>query len=241
MSQRAKHLALDGSLVTVDSTDSHDLGAAVSSAGVYWVDGMAREFTASYREFGRAVAADLGMNLDESYSLQGGTLLLGSATQVWPEVNDAGAHITSLLRLGVWEGDWFSLHAHLYGGQSLDLVDLFNRFVISESPLGIRIEPQSPSAETHFKEPSLLKEVPGIGLLDVEALTTRVARALPRWKGTEVRGGELFTDQAEGRSRYYVLVSDSARTLVMPPSDCDHSTVVAGLETLHVSWRRPEP
>jgi hypothetical protein len=240
MGRRAKHLALDGSVVRVQAADSYEVGSAATSVGVYWVDGTPREFTSSYRDFGRDVAADLSLVLQESYSMQGGTLLLGSTNQRWLEVDDTGQRITSLLRLGVWEGERYSIHAHLYGGQSTDLIDLFTRFTILEDEIGIQLRPRTPSAESHQREPMVLKEVPNIGLLDVMALTTQVARTLPRWMGTPVRGGELFTDQVPERGNYYVLVSQSARTVVMPTSDCNHEAVIAGLETLDVTWRRPD-
>lgn len=236
----AKHLALDGSIVKVQAADSYEVGSAASSVAVYWVDGIPREFTASYRDFGRDVAADVGIDLQESYSMQGGTLLLGWTSQLWREVDGSGNPITSLLRLGVWEGKSYSVHAHLYGGQSTDLIDLFTRFTIVEDALGIRLQPRTPSRESPQREPMILKEVPNIGLLDVVALTTQVARTLPRWTGTPVRGGELFTDQVPERGAYYVLVGQSARTVVMPTSDCNHEAVIGGLETLDVTWQRPD-
>jgi hypothetical protein len=238
MSDQVKHLALDGSVVTIDTSDGLDLQRPASSIGVYSVDGIEREFTGSHRDFGRDVAADVGLVLDEEYALQGGTFLAGSVTQVWPEIGDAGDPITSLLRLGVWEGDQYSLHAHIYGGDGLDLIDLFNRFTIIETDLGIQLLPGSPGAGTSAREPSLLKDVPGVGLLDIIALTTREVRALPRWQGTRVRGGELFLSEVDGRGRYYVLVGGSARTAVLPASDCSHSTLAPALETLQVSWTR---
>jgi hypothetical protein len=238
MSPSVKHLALDGSLVEISSPAHSDLDFPASSIAVFSVDGVGREFTASHVGFGADVAEYYGMTLDESYSMQGGTLRLGATTQVWPELNDAGDHITRLLRLGVWEGVRYSVHAALVGGTSNDLVRLFSHFTIVETPRGITLEPVSSSVTRHVHEPSLLKEVEGIGLLDIVALTTSESQRLPRWRGTQVTGGELFTDQPETGARYYVLVSRTSRTLVLPGGDCDHSAVLAGLAHLRVDWQR---
>jgi hypothetical protein len=238
MSPSAKHLSLDGSEITVRASLAEDLDTQASSIAVFSVDGVAREFTASHRGFGADVAADLGLELDEAYSFQGGTLRVGWTIQTWPERDDSGQHITSLLRLGVWEGQRYSVHSHVYGRESSDVVDLFSRFQITEMPHGIRLEPLS-SVAAHANEPSILKELPSIGLLDVAALTTTETRRLPKWAGTKVSGGELFTDKMRGRDRYYVLVSGTARTLVMPRSGCDHTKVLHHLERLQVTWQRP--
>lgn len=241
MSPRAQHLALDGSVVTIQSASAADLETDASSVAVFSVDGIAREFTASHRSFGADVAEYYGADLRETYSLQGGQLLVGSAIQVWPELNNSDRPLTSLLRVGVWQGQQYSVVSHLYGGVNADVVHLFSQFKITETSNGIRLEPLFASATRHFHEPSVLKELPSIGLLDIAALTTNETRRLPRWHGTELSGGELFTDEVGAGGRYYVLVGNTARTLVMPSSDCDHSSVLQGLQHLQVSWRRPPP
>ena len=51
---QAKHLAIDGSTVTIDATAFNPEFHA-SSVGIYTVNGHWQEFTASYRDFGAAV------------------------------------------------------------------------------------------------------------------------------------------------------------------------------------------
>lgn len=238
MSLSVKHRALDGSLVEISSSEESHLDLPATSVAVYSIDGFGREFTASHREFGADVAEYYGITLDESYSMQGGALRIGSTVQVWPELNDANEHITSMLRLGVWEGERFSVHVAIYGGSNQDLVDIFSRFSINETANGITLVPHFSSITPHVHEPSLLKEVKGIGLLDIAALTTGEARRLPKWRGTGVEGGELFTDEHDSGGPFYVLVGDTSRTLVMPEGDCDHSVVLRGLGQLRIAWRR---
>jgi hypothetical protein len=239
MSPRVQHLALDGSLVTIRSVSTADLDTEASSVAIFSVDGIAREFTASHRTFGVDVAEYYGADLPERYSLQGGELLVGSTIQVWPELDNSDRPLTSLLRVGVWQGQQHSVVSHVYGGESADVVHLFSQFEITETASGIQMEPLLASTTRHFHEPSVLKELPSIGLLDIAALTTTETRRLPRWHGTQLLGGELFTDEVGAGGQYYVLVGHTARTLVMPPSDCDHSSVLRGLQHLQVSWERP--
>ncbi len=76
-----------------------------------------------------------------------------------------------------------------------------------------------------------------VGVLEVVRLSAAVERQLPRWRGTGVRGGELFVE-ARGEPRmHYVLVSDTARTQLVPRDPADPTPALAALETMTVAWR----
>jgi hypothetical protein len=231
---RATHLAIDGSTVSIEATTFNpDFHA--SSVGVYNVNGHWQELTTSYRGFGAAVAADLGLSLTESYTLQGGRLRLGTTSVYFPDMGE-GVSQTDLLHLAVWEGRRFSVHTHLYNGKAHDLIDVFDRFDIVENAVGIHLQPREPSQVKFAKEPALLREVPSIGLLQVRPMTPRVARTVPSLRGTAVSGGELFVGRRPG-SLHLVLVGKRSHTLIMRRGDdCGHEDL-SHIRRMTVDWR----
>jgi hypothetical protein len=233
MEVRATHLAIDGSTVTIDARTFNPKFHA-SSVGVYTINGHWQELTTSYRDFGAAVAADLGLSLTESYLLQGGRLRLGTTSVYFPDMGK-GVSQTDLLHLAVWEGRRFSVHTHLYNGKAHDLIDVFDRFDISEDAAGIRLEPREPSHVTFAKEPALLRQVPHIGVLQVRPMTPRVARLVPSWRGTAVTGGELFVGRRAG-NLHLVLVGNRSHTLIMRHGEeCGHEDL-SQIRRMTVDW-----
>jgi hypothetical protein len=80
--------------------------------------------------------------------------------------------------------------------------------------------------------------IPGVGLLVMSQLTRQVTRDLPRWSGTTVPGGELFVDEVPGAGqRYYVLVSPTTKTTIMPTPEAAGDSVPSRLVNLNVAWR----
>jgi hypothetical protein len=233
---RATHVAIDGSTVTIEATafnpDFH-----ASSVGVYAINGRWQEFTTSYRDFGAAVAADLGLSLNESYTLQGGRLRLGTTSVHFPDMGK-GVSQTDLLHLAVWEGRRFSVHTHLYNGKAHDLIDVFDRFEVLEDADGIRLRPRDPEHTKFSREPSLLREVPNIGVLQVRPMTPQIARTVPTWQGTAVRGGELFVGRRPD-SLHLVLVGKRSHTLIMRHGDECGKEDLSHIRRLSVDWRTP--
>lgn len=227
-----RYVTIDGSEVDVHAPNS-TARSEPSSIGVFTIGGTWREFTASYREFGRDVAEIMGVKLTESYAFQGGVLHLGSAL-IRPREHAAGN--TDLLHLGVWEGGNYSVHTHLYNGTARDLIPLFNEFRISEGPLGIQLLPRAPKRIRLAREPSLFHELSGVGLLAVKPLTRPLARNLPSWRGTRAAGGELFAGRRPG-SVHLLLVGRRSHTMIMRNGEgCDESAV-ADIMRLQVEWR----
>jgi hypothetical protein len=87
----------------------------------------------------------------------------------------------------------------------------------------------------------LLKEIPEIGLLYVQQLTTDVARTLPKWPGSRVRGGELFVtgsgDGANCGTASFTLVGPNSVVVVMPDAGASSEGVLLGLSDLAVDWQ----
>ena len=233
---QAKHLAIDGSTVTIDATAFNPEFHA-SSVGIYTVNGHWQEFTASYRDFGAAVAADLNLSLTESYTLQEGRLRLGTTSVHFPDMGK-GVRQTDLLHLAVWEGHRFSVHTHRYNGKAHDLIDVFDRFDVLEDAAGLHLQPRDPGQVKFAREPSLLREVPRVGVLQIRPMTPQVARTVPTWRGTVVAGGELFVGRRPG-NLHLVLVGNRSHTLIMRQGEDCGKEDMSQIQRMSVDWRTP--
>jgi hypothetical protein len=132
-----------------------------------------------------------------------------------------------------------SLTANLYGNASAgDAIALFDQFVLSETESGEAILMPKDVHETAFEDaPMVAKEVPDLGLFNISKLTPAKARGLPKWSGTQVRGGELFVEDTDSPRMRFVLVNGSSVTTIMPklPLARD-SQAVSELAELQVGW-----
>jgi hypothetical protein len=223
----ASHVTLDGATVLLDG--ALDLSLPPSSVLDLHVGGWTFELTAGTRSLGRwAVEEISGIPLTETYSLGGGRLLVGRGS-----VTGADGAVT-VTTAGVWEGASSSLVVlHPRAATSQDVVDLFAALRPTEAaPAAIVVDSTIGTVE---REPTLAKRVADIGMIEVVPATKRTVRMVPNWRGTAVKGGELF----RGRSAdapYYVLAAESAVAVIMPQHGVPLDTVAASLEDLTVSW-----
>ncbi|MFN2589080.1 MAG: hypothetical protein ABR613_13320 [Actinomycetota bacterium] len=237
---------LDGDFVKVWG-DHLDLSKDVASVADVVINGIRREFTAGPLWWGEAVATDAGVVLAEEYDYQGGRLRMGAVEQVFPPVQETEVTTTSWLRLCVWEGRQYSLHTHLYGTDEATFFGILDLFKIIETDRGIRLKAVDPRRTPLHKETAVLKDVPGLGLINTVRLTRESARGVPARKGTSVRGGELFLEEVESSEspgfgfKYFILVGKNTKTHVSPhPSESD-DTVLHALEELEVDLERGQP
>lgn len=238
---KSVHKGIDGSTIEM-SGDDVDLSPPATSVVSYLVAGRIYEFTASHRDVGRDVARDLGFSLDEAYSLQQGTLAVGSTTQAFPTGNPDVPDEVIPYHLASWSGRSFSIHTHLYGGTKSELVAVFHQFAIRETQWGVTLVPRGRNSAILERQPLLMKSVGGIGQFQIHQLTKEFARSLPRSPGTEVRGGELFVsgDAIAGSDcseLVFQLVSESAHALVLPDEGIDSDRLASRLSELVVGWQ----
>lgn len=211
------------------------------------LDIRAQEFTAGPLPMGEALAFDtdtaIGMRLDEEYGLHGGRLRLGfgevpvgpDGAEYW-ELGPAGHGRPKPIRVGIWEGTAFSVITLKYGGQSTDLLSIFDQVVVSEHPQGLTVLPK-PGSQAYFVEgPVILQEVPGLGLLDIRRRGDRGAGVVPRRHGTPVDGGELFVRNRGEPTMSFLLVGDTAQTNVIPDLGLPEDRLVHWVSTLIVTW-----
>jgi hypothetical protein len=223
-----EHSVLDGSTVRIAGPDL-DLSKPVSSIVTTVVGNVRVEFTVFERRFGAAVAWDVArVRLQEKYAYRGGSLRVGSAL-------DGGGRVDFLI--GVWEGRAWSVYVPFYGGDVANLMGVLDLLSLEETDTGLVLVPRDDRIR-YERSPELTKTIPGVGLLVMSQLTRQVARDLPRWSGTAVPGGELFVDDVPGAGRrYYVLVSRTAKTTIMPSPEAAGDSVPSRLVNLNVAWR----
>jgi hypothetical protein len=226
----ATHVALDGSEVTISM--EADLSGDPSIVGVFDVSGYQREFTAGHLELGQwAAKLGSGVKLTESYGHQRGVLRIGSRI-VSNNLYDGEDRVW----VGVWEGKHSSLVTQLFNLEdSSDVVSLFDAFEIRElpRPCELTLKPKDPRVVADGL-PTVAKEVPNVGLLEINRITSQMLRSVPKHSGTPVRGGELFFAEAPA---HFLLLGQTTSTTVVPDPGTGHDDVASRLETLTVSWK----
>ncbi|MFC6929964.1 hypothetical protein ACFQHO_06185 [Actinomadura yumaensis] len=114
----------------------------------------------------------------------------------------------------VWEGRRHAVFTHLYHGGPADAVAFFGSLRLSEHEDGVVAVPKGRARRPEPAE--LVKEVPGVGLLEITALNGQTRKRLPSWRGAPVAGGELFQDAVEGQGPYFLLALESLLVTVLP-------------------------
>ena len=228
----ATHVALDGSEVTISM--EADLSGYPSSVGVFDVSGYQREFTAGNLELGQWAAREVsGVTLTESYGHQRGVLRIGSRI-VSNNLYDGEDRVW----VGVWEGKQSSLVTQLFNlKDSSEVVSLFAAFEIRELPRPCELTLKPMDARVVADGlPIVAKEVPNVGLIEINRITNQMIRSVPKHSGTPVRGGELFFAEA---TAHFLLLGQTTSTTVLPDPGTGHDDVASRVETLTVSWKDP--
>lgn len=245
----ATRLALDGSTVHIRSAMQFvDNYTSVGALDVGLPRRSWQEFIAGPLGFGEEFAlspetAD-GMAFDEEYSFQGGRLRLGwgkehvgpDGAEYWERGPD-GHGRPKPIRIGVWEGQSFSLTTVIRGDTASDLLAIFEAITITESPLGLVVTPTDRGRRSFLEGPSVLQDVPELGLLDIADVSDPAVRALPRRKhGTPVKGGELFVEARGEPMMSFMLVGETSRTYIIPHPGIAEQQLVDGSSNLEISW-----
>jgi hypothetical protein len=225
--------ALDGSRVEV-STDLPLDGLFTSILVAQFASGEF-EFTAGSRDLGMKIAANprlhLGMTMNEEYSWQGGgRLRLGVGGQL---VGGDGAWYGDPARLAVWEGEAFSISTHTHGRTSAELIAAFGSFDIEEGERGVCLKRKSTGVT--ISEVSLVKDVPWLGLVEVMALTRETAKQVPSYRGSYVKGGELWKGPED---EYFLLAGPGTVSVIAPHAGIPKAKLEDGLSNLSCEWIR---
>lgn len=228
MTSSITHLAIDAGRVTI--TSGADLRATATSAGRYSIDGIVREVTTQPAGFFTVLVGAEGLEPTEEYQYRGGTLRLGRA-----EHPDAVSGTHRVDTTAVWESGAVSMAITTNDLTTEALLAVLDRFDLQPAPEGLAVLPGA--GVTWYDAPQLVKELPGIGLLEVVPLSNETAGALPSWPGTPAAGGELYRDELAPGTPYLVLVTETARVNVLPDTGAIEAAT-AGAADLLVEWAR---
>ncbi|MDX2851168.1 hypothetical protein PV342_22480 [Streptomyces sp. PA03-3a] len=204
------HRALDGGTYRLEG--DLDLRAPCTSAVEVVVGGRLVEFTAGPATLGDDVAASLGLGApDAELTFQKGVLRIFESIEREPR-----SGLVERPLLVVWRGERHALVTRLYGLSVTEVLGLLRSVGVAESTYGLTLQP-GPSAGSAFARPAtVIKEVPGLGLLELSRRTREHTAQLPPWKGVAVASGELFRDTLSDGSPFFVLSSTEIWATLVP-------------------------
>jgi hypothetical protein len=216
------HQAVDGGRFRLSGP--FDLGAPFTSTVEMTIAGRRQEFTAGPVSLADDVASAIGAGaFDEEFGYQGGTLLTARTRPY-----DQQIRLSEDRLIAAWRGERYCIVTELYGASTADLLARLRTFRLDEQPDGLAIRPD-PRGGSQFAVPAtVVKQVPGLGLIELAPLSAQQATQLPSWTGLMTPAGELFRDKLSDGRDYFVLVTADTWLTVLPLAD----TVPAQLPTL---------
>ena len=210
MAKSVVHRALDGYRFQISG--DLDLTQPFTSVARYAVDGGLYELTSGEHGAATGWTGDLGIRrFDDEFSTQKGRLRTARVTDY-----DKRSGLEDQLLAVVWQGKRFSMFIPMYNAKPADAVRVFQLLGVTEHDDGLTVASRNPKRAGIAEPAELAKEVPGLGLLEMTALTKTTARRLPSWPGARLPHGELFRDTLDDDSTYFLLATPSAMVTVLP-------------------------
>ncbi|MEV4999345.1 hypothetical protein [Streptomyces niveus] len=204
------HRALDGGTYHLEG--DLDLESPCTSAVEVVVGGRLVEFTAGPAALGDDVAASLGLESPESeLTFQKGTLRIFRSVEREPR-----SGVVERPSLVVWCGRRHALVTRLYGLSVAEVLGLLRSVRIAETESGLTLQPDRSAGSAFARPATVIKEVPGLGLLELSRRTKEHTAQLPPWKGVRVASGELFRDTLSDGSPFFVLSSTEIWATLVP-------------------------
>jgi hypothetical protein len=225
------HRALDG--YRFQLSGDLDFSRPFTSVARYAVDGRLLELTSGDHDAAKGWTGDLGIRrFDDEFTLRNGRLRTARVSDY-----DKRVGLEDRLLAVVWEGRDFSLFIPMYNAKPADAVHTFQLLGVTEHDDGLTVAPVNPRRAGIAEPAEMAKEVPGLGLLEMTALTKTTARRLPGWSGAKLPHGELFRDTLDDDTTYFVFASPTAMVTVLP-HDGETAGVPAKLGGLKVETVR---
>lgn len=236
----AQHVAIDGSLVSIES-EVELRGGPVTGAGWAIVPSLmqAHPFTVYpaghsrvMEEAVRANFPDVELGSEEELSLKGGRLRVGEVAVP----RDGGPQ---RITVGAWEGRHGCLTTSLKSDQRRALVEVFDTLQFGDRDRGLSID--SPVV-ARPRPPELIQEIAGLGVLAVRPAVSTELERIPRSEGRRTRHGELFRIRAD--SLALLFLGRGAVVRIQPGPDALDEELAETVEGLRVEWaprstRRP--
>lgn len=229
---RVAHRALDGRRFLLSG--ALDLGAPATSVVELGISGSRREFTAGPLGLADEVAEALGISgFDEEFRFSDGTLLVARTEPYDPQTQLVEERLTA-----VWRGRRYCFFTQLYRASTVELLAALRTLRITEHADGVAIAPNPKSGTTLVAPASVLKEIPGLGLLELAPLTTEQARQLPSWTGLRTSAGELFRDTLSDGRPYFALATAEIWATLVPLADTAADRVPELLDRLRLGTEK---
>ncbi|MGN9891662.1 hypothetical protein [Micromonospora sp. L31] len=207
------HRAMDGRRFRL--TGPLDFSAPFTSVVELAIAGRRHEFTAGSVGLADEMAQALGVDdFDEKLTYQGGTLLTARARSY-----DAQIRLTEDRLVAAWRGRRYCFLTQLYGASTAQLLAMLRTLRITEHDDGVIVRPDTRAGSRFAAPATVLKQVPGLGLLDMTPLTAERTRQLPSWRGLRTGAGELFRDTLSDGQPYFVLAAADTWVTVLPLAD----------------------
>jgi hypothetical protein len=227
MAKSVVHRALDGYRFQIGG--DLDLTHPFTSVARYAVDGGLYELASGEHDIATGWTKDLGIRrFDDEFSTQNGRLRTARVTDY-----DKRVGLEDNMLAVVWQGRRFSMFIPMYNAKPADAVRVFQLLGVTEHEDGLTVASRNPKRAGIAEPAELAKEVPGLGLLEITALTKTTARRLPSWSGARLPHGELFRDTLDDDSTYFLLATPSAMVTVLP-HEGEHAKVPTRIGALKV-------
>lgn len=235
-----RHMVVCGDSVEIEAP--FDVSMPCTTFARWTVDGQSFEFGSGRADFAEVFARSMGvMDFEAEYSFEEGSLKIGT-----DKVYDSELSLVAPRKWGVWRGTSFSFLTQKVEASTERLIDVISAFRVREDQIGVQLVPRN-SAATPLRTPGrpcVFKGLQGIGLATLRARTTEGDRALPKWSGQKVRGGELFGGANslldDGRvQKSLVLVADSATAELDIELDADEEAAVDAMSKMVLTWTLP--
>lgn len=235
----AQHLAIDGSIITVEV--EAELGPATATGWAVVPSLMQAHPFSVYppghsRVIERTVRSsfsDLEIGSEEEFSLKGGTLRVG-------EVGLPREGGQRRLTVGAWEGRHGCLTTSLPDAKRKRLVEAFDTLQFTDSDRGLAID--SPVV-LWPRPPELLQEIRDLGVLAIRPAVAVELERIPRAEGRRTRHGELFRVSSD--SKALLLLGKNSVARFQPHTNAALDRLAEVVEGLRIEWtpratRRPQ-
>lgn len=229
---RAEHLAIDGSVVTIETDVDLAEGATATGWAIAPALMRAHPFANHPPGFSETVLASVRQSFpdvrflsEQEYSLKNGSL------RVVEVVLPTATGGTRVLTAGAWEGRGGCLTTSLRGNATEQLVEVYDTLNFTDSARGLVID--SPVI-ANPRSPEVVTEIPDVGLLSVRPATVAELQFIPKSAGAETAHGELFRLKSGSASVAYV--SQSAVARIDPGPDARIRAVTSVASSLAVQW-----
>ncbi|BCL12301.1 hypothetical protein [Micromonospora sagamiensis] len=226
------HRAVDGTRFLLDG--SLDLSAPFTSVADVTIGGRLHEFTTGPIGLADDVVRALGTDrFDEELSYQGGTLLTARTRPHDPQIR-----LTEDRLVAVWRGRRHSFFTEMYGVATTHLLGVLRTLRIEEHDDGLTLRPVPKGGAVFAAPATVLKQVPGLGLVEMTPLTRERADRLPSWRGLRTQAGELYRDALSDGRPYFVLATTDTWLSLVPLVDTDVEQVPTLVDRFRVQRAR---